>query len=197
MAGSQQKSWLTDTLESLPSIVFLVAWRGGGDIAFAGWLGAASALALLLGFRFYRMPFNPILLGINLHLAAITPLIVASFHLGVTDLARLLLRSSESGVLISVFLTGCLLTLFSGRGFVGDATMPRRLRLQFSASLLAVTAALIPWSFAHAGQTLVSLAVPFMILFALRRFLIARWHDKAGGNSSAFAGLAMPAGETH
>lgn len=197
MAGSQQKGWLTDTLESLPSIVFLVAWRGGGDIAFAGWLGSASALALLLGFRFYRMPYNPILLGINLHLVAITPLIVASFHLGATDLGRLLLRSSESGVLVSVLLTGCLLTLFSSRGFVGNDAMPRHPRLKFSAILLAATAILIPWSFAHAGQTLVSLAVPFMVLFALRRFLIARWQDKAGGGSSALAGLAMPAGETH
>src|SRR5204863_9843774 len=91
MSGSRQREWATDILEGLPSIVFLALWQSSVDMRFAGWAGAIAAAMVLIGFRLFRLPFNPIVLGINLHLLLVTPLIVTVFHIGAYDLGRTLL----------------------------------------------------------------------------------------------------------
>ena len=194
MRSSQQKEWLKGALESAPSVAFLALWQGQAGLEAAGWTGAALAAAVLVGFRHYRVAYNPILLGINIHLLLATPVIVALFRLGLPDLGRTLVGHAHRGVLVTVFLVGCTLTLLSERGFIGLSGLPVAKREAYSAVLLAASAATIVWSFVFASRsgTLVAIAVPFMALFGLRRFLIARWHDRSH-EANGFAAGAGPA----
>lgn len=197
MTVSRQREWLTDVLESVPSIVFLALWRGGAGGEPAGWIGSALAGALLLGFRLYRVPYNPVLLGVNLHLLAITPLIVGLFRLGAPDVGRIVLSAADSAVVISVFLVGCALTTVARRGFVGVDGLPPDRRRRYSLLLLALAAAAVPWSFANAGSTLLAVGAPLMALFGLRRYLIARWRDAAGASDAgSLAAAGAPAGDS-
>lgn len=181
MRTSRQKEWLTGAIESAPPVAFLALWQSQAGLEAAGWTGAALAAAVLIGFRHYRVPYNPILLGVNTHLLLATPVIVALFRLGAPDLGRTLVGYSHRGVLVTVFLVGCALTLVSQRGFLGLSGLPAAKRQACSAILLAASAATILWSFVFAAgsNTLLTIAVPLMALFGLRRFLIARWHDRS------------------
>jgi hypothetical protein len=190
MRRSQQKEWLTDILESIPSVAFLALWQSQAGLEAAGWTGAALAVAVLIGFRRCRIPYNPILLGVNTHLLLATPVIVALYRVGAPDLGRTLVGYSHRGVLVTVFLVGCALTLLSQRGFVGLSGLPAAKRRAYSAVLLAASAATILWSFVFAtgSNTLLTIAVPLMALFGLRRFLIARWHDRSHEADGFMAG---------
>jgi hypothetical protein len=185
MSGSRQREWATDIREGLPSIVFLALWQSSVDMRFAGWAGAAIAAIVLIGFLLFRLPYNPIVLGINLHLLVITPLIVIVFHVGAYDLGKTLLAFAHRGVLITVFLVGCALTAFSQRGFVGIPGLPASTRWTYSLILLAVSIATIAWSFTYAGAAVIAIAIPLMALFGLRRLLVARWQDRDDKSSGA------------
>ena len=194
---------MRDALESIPSVAFLALWQGQVGLQAAGWTGAVLAAAVLIGFRCYRVPYNPILLGINIHLLLATPLIIALFRMGASDLGRILVGHAYRGVLVTVFLVGCALTLFSDRGFLGLSGLPAANRRAYSAILLAASTATILWSFVIAtGSTpLLSIAVPLMALFGLRRFLIARWQDRSRAADGIVAGAgpaftAAPAQDT-
>lgn len=196
MAGSQQREWVTGALESLPSLVFLGLWRGEVvGLEAAGWTGSGLAAAVLVALRLQRVPHDPILLGINLHLLVITPLIVGLFRLGQVDLAHILVATAQNGVLVAVLVVGGTLTVFARRGFIGVEGLPSTVRRTYSLLLLAVAAAGVIWSFVHAGSTLMSVGLPLMALFGLRRYLAARWRDKAGDGGEAMAIVGVPAGE--
>lgn len=198
MAASRQQQWMTDLLESLPSVAFLALWHGEVvRLETAGWIGCGLAAAVLLVLRLRRVPYNPILLGMNLHLVVVTPLIVGLFRLGQADLAGLLVDTAQTGVLVAILAVGIALTLFGPRGFIGIDGLPPATRRRYSLLLLALTAAAVPWSLAHADSTLVSIGVPLTVLFGCRRYLSARWHDKAdgGGGGEALAMMAAPAGD--
>ena len=152
VTGSRHKEWLTDILESAPSIIFLALWRSDVDMELAGWIGVALAAATLIGLRLFRIPYNPILLGINVHLVVITPLIVTAYGLGSAEFARALVAGSERSVLVTVFVVGCALTAFSRRGFVGQDNLPATSRWIYSSILLAALAAAIVWSFYLRGR---------------------------------------------
>jgi len=139
--------------------------------------------------------YNPILLGINTHLLIITPLIVTIFRLGATELGRILVAGSERGVLVTVFVVGIGLTIFSPRGFIGAGDLPAGRRIAYSSILLLVLASSIVWSFAHAGSTLLAVGLPMMGLFAIRRLLIARLLDR--GDLSGTGGLAIASTLAH
>jgi hypothetical protein len=188
--SSQQKEWLTGALESAPSVAFLALWQGQAGLETAGWAGAALAAAVLIGFLLFRVPYNPILLGINTHLLLATPAIVALFRFGAPDLGRMLAGHAHHGVLVTIFLVGCALTLWSERGFFGLSGLPAAKRQAYSAILLAASAATIVWSFVFVPRsgTLLAIAVPLMALFGLRRFLIARWHDRSHAADGLVAG---------
>jgi hypothetical protein len=185
VSGSRQREWFTDILEGLPSILFLALWQS--NVKFAGWAGAALAAIVLIGFRLFRLPYNPIVLGINVHLLIVTPLIVTLFYLGAQGLGRMLFASSHRGVLVTVFLVGCALTLFSRRGFIGIEGLPDPRRWAYSLVLLAASIAAIAWSFTSRGGVLVAIAIPLMVLFGLRRLLIARWLDRKDRSDGLFA----------
>lgn len=197
MAGSQQREWVTGVLESLPSVTFLALWRGEvTGLEAAGWIGSAVAAAVLLLLQARRTPCDPILLGINLHLLAITPLIVGLFQLGQVGLARVLVDTAHNGVLIAVLVVGGTLTVFGPRGFIGLDGLPAALTRSYSGLLLAVAAAGVLWSFVNVGgSTLMSVGLPLMVLFGLRRYLVARWRDRAGGGGEVLAVAGAPAGD--
>lgn len=112
-------------------------------------------------------------------------------QLGALEFARVLVASSERGVLVTVFIVGCALTTLSRCGFIGTEDLPGPSRWTYSLMLLAASAATILWAFTYTSSTLLAVAVPMMGLFGLRRLLIARWLDRSDrGNSS----LAIRAG---
>ncbi len=177
MKQSLQREWLTDILEATPSIVFLALWRSNVDMQLSGWIGAALAATLLIAFRNFRIQFNPIMLGINVHLVIITPLIMAAFYAGAREISDALVAHSYRGVLVTVFVVGCALTVFSQRGFIGTDGLTKRSRWKYSGLLLTVSAATILWASTFTGGDLLAVAVPMVGMFGLRRYLIARALD--------------------
>jgi len=75
--------------------------------------------------------FNPIMLGINVHLVIITPLIMAAFYAGAREISDTLVAHSYRGVLVTVFVVGCALTVFSQRGFIGTDGLPKGSRWMY------------------------------------------------------------------
>jgi hypothetical protein len=192
VSRSRQREWLTDILESAPSLAFLLLWRSGVASEVAGWIGAALAASVLIGFRICKLRFNPILLGVNIHLLIITPLIMGMFHLAAPELGKLLVAYAYKGVLVTIFLTGCVLTLLSREGFVGLEGLPRSTAASYSVALLVTSLAATVWTFSYAGSSGIGVALPIMALFGLRRLLIARALDSKGKLTvAATAGGAM------
>lgn len=171
-----KREWYADVVESIPSIVFLTLWRSGWDLEQAGWVGSASALMTLAVFRYLRWPYTPILLGINIHILVITPLIVSLFKLGAEQLGSNLISLSYNGVLITVFLVGLALTIFSKQGFIGVSGLPPIERRINSIMLLSASAVTILWAFFLTKSTsaFVSVAIPLIALFIIRRLMIAQ-----------------------
>lgn len=196
MSGSFQRQWLTDILESTPSIVFFALLRSGIDLETAGWTAAALAAAVLLTFRAGRLRFNPILLGINTHLLLVTPVIVALHAFGAAEFGRELERMSFVGVLVTIFVVGLMLSLISRDGFVGQQGLSVSMVRRNSAVLLAGCLAAIAWSFLQGDNTLLGVALPVVLLFALRRLLIARSLDKhrIGSVGPAVGGAVLAGG---
>ena len=196
MANTQQKQWLADILESLPSVIFILVWRQGGDLETAGWAGSALALVVLVGFALLlKTRMHPVLLGVNLHILIATPLIVSLFRSGETRLAEVLVSYSYSAVLLTV--TGIGLSVFSRAGFGGVADLPRRLRLRLSLLMLAVSAAGAAWALAVPDAGVLPVVITLTGLIAGRRFLLARWADgkiaRGEGTGAALAGLSAGA----
>lgn len=196
MAGSAQREWAIDILEALPSAIFVALWRSNVNMELAGWAGTLMAATLLIGFRYFHVKNNPIMLGINVHLLIVTPLIMAAFYLGARDFSDMLVAHSYCGVLVSIFLVGLGLAVFSKNGFIGVAELPAADRRKSSMILLGATGLAVIWAMSSTGGTVVAVAVPIVGLFALRRFLIARNLDRgnhlvgltaAGLGSSALA----------
>lgn len=190
MAASLQRQWLADALESAPSFVFLALLKTGVDLETAGWIGAGLAAAVLLGFRALRLRFNPILLGINVHLLLVTPVIVAVFWLGAARLGDTLTRYSYEGVLLTILVTGAALTLLSEEGFMGEPGLPASSVRPYSAVLLLAALAGLLWALFQGGSALTGVGLPIVALFALRRFLLARSLDGSGLGGVAVAGGA-------
>lgn len=184
-------------MEATPSIIFLALWRSDVDMQLAGWIGATLAAIQLVGFRGLRIQFNPIMLGINVHLLIITPLIMTVFHIGARELSDTLVAHSYRGVLITVFLVGCALTALSKHGFIGVDNLSKSDRWKQSTILLAASVLAIVWAFSYRGNTVLAVAAPLIGLFALRRFLLARNFDndnQVGSLVTASTGSAIVAG---
>src|SRR5690242_470490 len=110
--------WFADVSENIPSVVFLTLLRLGVELEAAGWIGAALAAIILVGLPALGSRYNPILLGINVHLLAVTPLIVAVFWWGEPNFGEMLTHYSYQAVLVTIFIVGLVLTLSSKRGFI-------------------------------------------------------------------------------
>lgn len=185
---SHQQQWLQDIFESLPSVAFLLVWRQSGDLPLAGWCGALLALIAFVVFYAVKSKMNPVLLGVNLHLLLVTPLIVGTFSMGFTDLGVFLAAYAHSAVLLSVFVAGLGLTVFTSRGFIGSAGLPARQKRRLSLVLLAVSASGMIWAMSTPESSLVPVIVTLTALIGGRRFLLAREADNSGASA-----IALPA----
>lgn len=190
MQTSLQRQWLTDILEAVPSIAFLALWRNDFGMELAGWVGAALAGTLLSAFHLFKLRSNPIMLGINVHLVVITPLIVGLSRLGAPELGRLLATGSYEGVFVTVFCVGCVLTLFGKEGFIGVTGLAATDRRKLSLLLLASAAAAATWAFWFDGGALLKVAAPMLALFAIRRFIVARTIDRSSHAAGLLVGTA-------
>jgi len=182
---SRQKMMVRDLLQSAPTALFLLLWRGDVGLELAGWCGSAAALFVLIYCRAVNVPAHPILLGANIHLLLATPVIVGLDRAGAAALSDQLAQYGHPGVLITVWLTGLWLTVFSRAGFVGEDTMPARQRVLYSCALLGVCALGIVWAFVIAEPGVMAVALPFIALIGVRGWLLARWQDRAGCMSGA------------
>ncbi|MCV0424322.1 MAG: hypothetical protein K5905_02515 [Roseibium sp.] len=192
MEKSQQKQWFTDLLEGVPSIAFILLWRQGGDLEFAGWVGSGLALGVFAVFRLLRARMHPVLLGVNLHILVATPLIISLFRFGDAAIAKTLVAYSHGGVLLTVLMTGLLLSSFSKGGFAGLPDMPRGQQGRISALMLIVSALGAIWALATPQDSLIPVVVTLMLLIGGRRYLLARWMDRSKTDgTTAVGGLSV------
>lgn len=182
---SRQRLWLTDLLEGLPSVAFILLWRQSGELELAGWVGSGLALVAFAVFFAMRARMNPVLFGVNLHILVATPIIVGVFYLGFEQFGRLLASHAHSAVLLTVFLTGLLLTLFSKRGFV-SAELPQKQVGFYSVLMTAASAFGVSWAFLIPSQAFLVVIATLALLIVGRRFLLAQWADR-GSKSDTFA----------
>ncbi|MDT0684241.1 hypothetical protein RM543_16270 [Roseicyclus sp. F158] len=171
---------LRPLFENAPSLAFFALLRQTGDLRVAGWCGALLAAIVSAAYLSRRLRPHPIILGINLYLALITPLAEGMLLLGRDALADSLVAQSQSLVLVAIFGAGLVLTLRKGGGFVGVPGPDAR---RASMILLAVSLAGIVWTFTVEATRFVETGLPILALFATRHALIAR----AGGQSGLHA----------
>ena len=177
MLGSLQRQWLTDILESVPSLVFVALLRSNFNLEAAGWVGAGLSFFIIVIFIWHKVDFNPIFLGINIHLLLVTPIIVSTFQLGASEVGEVLTLYSYKGVLITIFVVGFALTCLSRKGFIDHEGLSKSTTRKYSVILLFASAAGIAWAFLYSDSALFGVGMPIIALFALRRLLIARSFD--------------------
>lgn len=185
MNSSSQKELITDVLQGVPSLAFLVLWQSGLEIELAGWIGSALAALVLIGFWLRGIRQDPITLGINVHVLMITPLIVLMFELGAIEPARTLAAHAYPGIFISMFFVG-VLQIAVGRSLMRGDMIGGRDILQSSLILLVIALGGV-WAATQPGTPLTQVALPIMAIFGIRRFLIARRNDKQTGGGTAMA----------
>lgn len=188
MEHAQQKRWLTDLLESVPSIVFILIWRQSGDIETAGWVGAAAAFGVLGVLSFLKTPMHPVLMGVNLHILLTTPLIVGLFRAGQTQIAEFMAAHAYGGVLVTVFVVGTVLTAATRRGFSSLSDVPPKTQRRYSVIMLGLCACGAAWAFATSNSRFVPVVVTLTVLIVGRNFLQARMSDTNGSKAGLAAG---------
>jgi hypothetical protein len=191
---TQQKRWLTDLMEGVPSIVFILLWRQSGDLEFAGWIGSALCLFVLSALIGMRVRMHPILVGVNIHILLATPLIVCVFRLGFDGLGDVLAEYAYGGVLVTVFAVGLAQMLVSRSRFSALENVTDRAQLIHSAVLLAICASGAVWALLTPGSRFVPVVVTIAALIIGRNFLQARLSDKSAGAGVLVTGSAVAPG---
>ncbi|MCO6391959.1 hypothetical protein GTW25_13055 [Aliihoeflea aestuarii] len=176
---------IKDVVETSPSFVFLALWQSGIGIELAGWISSAFVAAVLFSFVIRRIAPDPILLGINFHLLVITPAIVGLFALGYREFAQSALEYAHPSVFVSILAVGAVF-LASGKSLLRSSA-DRTSEIRSSLALLAAASLGGLWAFTYSGPPLLQIAVPIMVVFGMRRFLIARDMDRSGPLSVAAA----------
>ncbi|WP_152563290.1 hypothetical protein [Ruegeria halocynthiae] len=191
MLSDQQKQFLTGFFENLPGLSYLVLYRVSHDLRLAGWIGTALAAMVCIAYVKRLLRPHPVLLGINVFMVAITPLIELLHLSGNASVAKLMLGNLDTLILGSVFATGLILTVFTSEGFLAHrAESLKKMRIQ-SGYLLSACAAGITWSLAVGDNHLVSLALPLSLIFGLRQFLIAGATDRQSRHDALLVAPAI------
>ncbi|MTH99601.1 hypothetical protein [Roseibium sp. RKSG952] len=190
MRQSGQKTFFTDFLEGGPSLMFFVVWRLTGEMEAAGLSASALALIVFLLLRVLKAPLHPVMLGVNLHILLIAPALSVLFRFGGplgSAAGGVLLPFAQSGVLVSVLLTGIVLTVIRPSGFAGLGGLSKRMSLTYSVLMLCIAATGAVWAVFYADQAFAPVAITLAALFVLRRYLVARQKDHVSA-----ASLAVP-----
>jgi|GEM_PF-1354175 len=196
MSSSHQKQWIADLLEGLPSIVFILLWRQGGDLETAGWAGSALALGVFVVFGVLKVGMHPVLLGVNLHILVATPLIVGLYQSGHGTIADLLAGYSHGGVLLTVLLAGIGQAVFRKGGYVGFMEIPVRSQRRISLLMLVISGFGAVWALSTPDSSFVPVLVTLTVLIVGRRFLLARWADRRSSEGAVILG-AFPVSEPY
>jgi len=191
MTQSQQKRWLTDLLEGVPSVVFIVLWRQSGDLETAGWVGAGTALAILSLLVWMRTRMHSVLVGVNAHILLATPLIVGLFRIGQTDLAKVLASHAYPGVLVTVFVAGGIQTLVSGNGFSALERVSQSTQRRYSLGMLVICGLGAVWALVASGNPLVPVVATLTVLIVGRNFLQARLSDRNGAGAAVLSSSVL------
>lgn len=195
MHGGKQAEIALNLLENAPSLLFLTIWRASGDIQVAGWIGACTALFALAVLRTLRREAHPILLGLNVHFLIAAPTIECAYWLGFSSLTKFLLDYLQAGVLIMILVVGAVMTLTTGKGFVGVHSRGNT-SLHYSLVLLGVALGGVIWACFLRHNSVLALMPPLLALFLLRQLLAARLQDRTGISDKIPSVVAM-AGATH
>ena len=187
MPGNNQKRLLLEMFENLPGVSFMVLFRTTGDLQLAGWVGTVLAAAVCVTYARNVLRPQPILLGINIFMITITPLIEGLVLAGYRDATTLLIGNIATLVLMSVFVTGLILTAFAPNGFLSYQPSSTNQKRTHSLVLLIVCAFGVVWSQFAGGNYLVSLAVPLMMLFGVHQLLRAGTTDQQSRNGAVLA----------
>ncbi len=180
MPKSQQKRWLTDLLEGLPSIVFILIWRQSGDLELSGWFGAFVAFGVLGILGVLKTRMHTIVLGVNIHILLVTPVIVGLFRIGLSNIAEILAMYAHAGVLLTVFVVGIIQTVATNRGFSNLADVSKRAQRRYSTIMLGLCGAGVIWAMSVPESSFVPVVVTLTVLIVGRNFLQARLSDKNG-----------------
>ena len=157
--------------ENMPSAIYFGLLFMGVGIEWAGWGASIAAVTVLSLARTGRMPWSPILLGINVHFALAAPLLTfVNLAVG-REVVMHLLPYAEPTVLVVVFSTGLVLhCLNRGRFLYGSNVkaivpgVPSAILLMIS--LFGVVWALWPVEGEPSGIT-GPLAALFLVRFAI------------------------------
>lgn len=187
MPGTIQKRLLLEMFENLPGIAFMLLFRATDDLQLAGWVGTVLAASVCVTYVRNTLRPQPILLGINVFMVAITPVIEGLIMLGYRNAATLLTENIATLVLISVFVTGAILTRFRTDGFLNYQTSGTKQKRAHSAVLLFVCAIAIVWSLLAGDNYLISLGIPLMVLFGVHQLLRAGTTDQQARNGAILA----------
>lgn len=175
---SRQQRWITDLLEGMPSLAFFAVWRGLDDLELAGWIGTVLAIVTIAVLKMLKTESHPVLLGVNIHMICITPIIVGLYLIGAPALAEFFIEHANKGVLVSVFVVGAMQTYFRKSGFIGSLELPKPQRLSYSLLLLLMSFFGMVWALSIEAGSLVTVVMPLTVLALLRGFLLARWQDR-------------------
>ena len=158
-------------IENTATILFFALWRSGLPLDQAAWVAAIAASCVLGSLRWSRQAPDTILLGINLHFALTAPVIQIIYSIGATGLAGTLITYAGFAVPVFILLTGIWLRTRThsgplGRNALGTASQKRR-----SVLLLLWTALACVWSYSFLGNQILSVGLPVLSIFLMRRVL--------------------------
>ncbi|MCG7519210.1 hypothetical protein [Ruegeria sp. Ofav3-42] len=187
MPGANQQRLLLEMFENLPGLTFMILLRTTADLRLAGWVGTVLAAMVCVAYARNSLRPQPILLGINIFMVAITPLIESLIYAGHRNIASVLTGNIPTLVLMTVFATGLVLTVFTKNGFLNYPTSSHREKRKHSAVLLGVCALGMVWSQMAGDNYLVSLGAPLMVLFGVHQLLRARATDQQARNGAILA----------
>lgn len=167
--------------EALPSAVFFLAMGLNVPLRNSALAAMAVALAVLLLMAARRWRPQPILLGVNLHFAALPPLIWGLWVFGARELALTFYSLAVPLVPVVILATSAAL-LFWTRDLPLIRGAGRRLLL---VALFSAQAAAVLWTILIPGSPLIRVALPVVLLILISERLNARLSAAPDGDRDA------------
>lgn len=168
------KAW-AELVQLVPVVTlafpFIVHGRVDLSLAASGFLvGAVLAVPISLLVLWAKQPLNPILVGTALWLW----LGALGFNLPIPALARWLTSTQAVGLFVGAFVAGSAATLTSSLGFLACRGVEGALARRYSFVLLALSGALVVWSWIFRHDVRLGGGLPFIVLNVARRVLCRR-----------------------
>lgn len=161
-------------LQFLPITAFLAVARYKGSTPDAWVLGfqVGAVLALLetILLAVNHVPWNRLLLAANFYL--VVGAIGCTFE--IAPIVLFVSEWRESAVFVSLLAVGVVTMLFTRGGFIGAPQAEPRVVYKNSLLLLAVVCVSLALSFVFRGNPWLAGTIPFILVIAVRRWLLSR-----------------------